>query len=75
MASVALKVAVTVVAGILTVASAYLLEKLKERAQCPPRAPNGVPLEEMIRRARNKLGMELVGFLNFAFCGPQGSGK
>ncbi len=75
MAAIAVKIAVPVATTILTVASVYLVEKLKKRAQRPPRPPNRVTLEEMIRRARNELGMELVGFSNFAFCGPQGSGK
>jgi hypothetical protein len=75
MASTVLKVVVPLVVTVLPYITSYLIKKAKQRAQRPPRPPNTITREEMIRRARDKLGMELVGFLNFAFCGPQGSGK
>jgi hypothetical protein len=75
MASAVLKIVVPVVGSFILGLIPTVINMIRERRQRAPRPPDAMAVERMIERAQHDLGMELVGFLNFAFCGPQNSGK
>ncbi len=50
-------------------------KKLKSVPSGPPRPPRGMTRAELIREAREKLGMDVVNHFNFVVCGGSGAGK
>ncbi|CAF1150617.1 unnamed protein product [Adineta ricciae] len=51
------------------------INRLRGWRGTPPRPPRGILLQEMITDAQQALNMNIENYINFAFCGPQNSGK
>ena len=50
-------------------------KKFNRKPNGPPRPPRGTARQDVVRIAREQLGMDIVNFYNIPFVGPTGVGE